>query len=92
MLRTAPVDGLFDTLNTQTVTDLALNVNVSPAGIATIGWSGWVSAELLEGALRAAAEDLLAGRGLRRIELSLPANDLSARRAVLRAGFRLAGV
>ena len=74
------------------MTDLALNVNVSPAGIATIGWSGSVSAELLEGVLRAAAEDLLAGRGLRRIELSLPANDLSARRAVLRAGFRLEGI
>jgi 8-oxo-dGTP pyrophosphatase MutT (NUDIX family) len=74
------------------VTDLALSINVSAVGIATIGWSGPVNAELLEGALRAAAEDLLAGRGLRRVEVSLPASDLSGRRAVLRAGFRLEGV
>ncbi|HTF41397.1 MAG TPA: hypothetical protein VK754_12475 [Propionibacteriaceae bacterium] len=48
-----------------------------------------VTPESLEGALRSAAEDLLMGPGLRRVELSLPADDLDALRAVLRAGFRL---
>jgi hypothetical protein len=51
-----------------------------------------VTPESLEGALRSAAEDLLMGPGLRRVELSLPADDLDALRAVLRAGFRLEGV
>jgi hypothetical protein len=32
------------------------------------------------------------GRGLRRVELSLPADDLDARQAVLQADFRLEGV
>ena len=91
-LRAESVEWRLDKLSAQTVTDLALSVNVSAVGIATIGWSGPVNAELLEGALRAAAEDLLAGRGLRRVEVSLPASDLSGRRAVLRAGFRLEGV
>ena len=35
---------------------------------------------------------MLAGGGLRRIEVSVPADDLTARRAMLRAGFRLEGV
>jgi 8-oxo-dGTP diphosphatase len=74
------------------VTDFTLSVTVSEAGIASIAWGGSVSVEGLEQALRAAAEDLLLGRGLRRVELSLRADDLGARRAVLRAGFRLEGV
>jgi 8-oxo-dGTP pyrophosphatase MutT (NUDIX family) len=74
------------------VTELALTINVSDSGIATFDWSGSVSAESLERALRAAADDALLGRGLRRLEISAAAYDLLARRAVLRAGFRLEGI
>ena len=41
------------------VTDLALTVNVSDSGIVTFDWSGSVSPELLERAVRAAADDAL---------------------------------
>jgi len=74
------------------LTDFSLTVDVSEAGVATIGWSGSVGAEWLEGALRTAADDLLVGRDLRRVEISVPAHDLIARRAALRSGFRLEGV
>lgn len=74
------------------VPDLALTVNVSDSGIVTFDWRGSVSPELLERAIRAAADDALVGRGLRRLEVSIPAEDLAARRAVLRSGFRLEGI
>lgn len=74
-----------------TVTDLALTVDVSEGGIAALNWAGSVRPESLERAVRAGAEDLF-GRGLRRLEISVPASDLVARRAVLRAGFRLEGI
>ena len=82
----------IDKLSTQAVTDLTLTVNVSDSGVVTFDWSGSVSPELLERAVRAAADEALMGRGLRRLEVSVPAEDLAARRAVLRAGFRLEGV
>jgi 8-oxo-dGTP diphosphatase len=74
------------------VTDLALTVNVSDTGIVTFDLSGAVSPELLERAVRAAADEALVGRGLRRLEVSVPAENLAARRAVLRSGFRLEGI
>ena len=73
------------------MTDLALTVIVSDSGILTFDSSGAVSPELLEQAVRAAADDALVGRDLRRLEVSVPTEDLAARRAVLRAGFRLEG-
>lgn len=73
------------------MTDLALTVDVSEGGIAALNWTGSVSPESLEIAIRAGADDLL-GRGLRRLETSVPSDDLLARRAVLRAGFRLEGI
>ena len=74
------------------MTDLALTVNISDNGIVTFDWRGSVNPELLERAVRAAADDALLGRGLRRLEVSVPAENLAARRAVLRAGFRLEGI
>jgi 8-oxo-dGTP diphosphatase len=74
------------------VTDLAPTINVAEDGTVTFDWSGSVSAELLEQALRAAADDAFVGRGLRRLEVTLPSEDLTARRAVLRSGFRLEGI
>ena len=72
--------------------DLELTVTLSRKGIATIGWSGSASPEALERAVRVAAQDVLVSQGLRRIEVSVPADDPGGRRAVLRAGFRLEGV
>ena len=74
------------------MTDLAPTINVAEDGTVTFDWSGSVGAELLEQALRAAADDAFVGRGLRRLEVVLPAEDLTARRAVLRSGFRLEGI
>jgi 8-oxo-dGTP pyrophosphatase MutT (NUDIX family) len=74
------------------VTDLALTLDISDAGIGVLSWRRSVSAESLEQALRAAADDALLGHRLRRLEIALPAEDLTARRAVLRSGFRLEGI
>jgi 8-oxo-dGTP diphosphatase len=74
------------------VTDVEISLSVSDSGIATISWQGAVSPESLLRAIRAAAEDALLSRRLRRVEISVPAEDLTARRAVLRAGFRLEGI
>jgi 8-oxo-dGTP pyrophosphatase MutT (NUDIX family) len=74
------------------VTELTLTVQVSEGGIGRFDWSGSVSAELLERAMREAADDALVGRELRRLEVAVPAEDHAARRAVLRAGFRLEGI
>jgi len=46
----------------------------------------------LERAIAIAADDALFGQGLRRLEASVAGADRPARRAVLRAGFRLEGV
>ena len=72
--------------------NLELTVSVSDDGIATLDWSGALSSESLERAVRAAADEMLTDQRLRRVEISAPADDLVARRAVLRAGFRLEGV
>jgi 8-oxo-dGTP diphosphatase len=74
------------------VNELELTVTFSRKGIATIGWSGSAGPEALERAVRVAAQDVLVSQGLRRIEVSVPADDPGGRRAVLRAGFRLEGV
>ena len=72
--------------------NLELTVSVSEDGIATLDWSGALSSESLERAVRAAADEMLVDQQLRRVEVSAPADDLVARRAVLRAGFRLEGI
>jgi 8-oxo-dGTP diphosphatase len=74
------------------VTNLALTISISDGGIATLSWSGSIGGESLEQALKATADDALLSQGLRRLEVSLPAEDLTARRAVLRSGFRLEGI
>ena len=74
------------------MTDVEISVSVLDSGIATFRWEGAVSPDSLMRAISTAAEDALRNRGLRRLEISVPAEDLAARRAVLRAGFRLEGV
>ncbi len=61
-------------------------------GSATIHWNGALPPASLEQAVSAAADDALIGRGLRRLEVILPADDHAARRALLRAGFRQEGI
>jgi 8-oxo-dGTP diphosphatase len=51
-----------------------------------------VDADVLERAVRAAADDALLGQGLRRLQAAVPGADRLARRALLRAGFRQEGV
>jgi 8-oxo-dGTP diphosphatase len=74
------------------VTDVEISVSVFDSGTATLSWQGAVGPDSLMRAISTAAEDALQNRGLRRLEISVPAEDLAARRAVLRAGFRLEGV
>ncbi|MCE3277598.1 MAG: hypothetical protein K0R13_3453 [Propionibacteriaceae bacterium] len=74
------------------MTDVEISVSVFDSGIATFTWQGAVSPDSLMRALGAAAEDALQNRGLRRLEVSVPADDVGARRAVLRAGFRMEGI
>lgn len=59
--------------------------------VGVLEWSGRGSQETVDRAVSLAADDGLIARGLRRIEVSLPAGDRVGRRAVQRAGFRLEG-
>jgi 8-oxo-dGTP diphosphatase len=74
------------------VADLGLSIRVGAEGIATLGWSGSADQQELIRAVRQAADKALAGGGVRRLEVSLVADAVPARRAVTRAGFRLEGV
>ncbi len=72
--------------------DFEIKVHVVEGGIATLDWDGVIDGETLERAVSTVADDSLLGHGLRRLEVALPVTDRGARRAVLRAGFRLEGV
>jgi 8-oxo-dGTP diphosphatase len=74
------------------VSEFQIQLHVGAGGVATVEWSGEVSPEALERAVGMAADDAILGQGLRRLEVALPVEDRVARRAVLRAGFRLEGV
>lgn len=74
------------------MTDFSIRVQVVGEGIGQLEWSDPTDAATLEKAVSLAADDSLLGQGLRRVEVSLPAVDRMARRAVHRAGFRLEGV
>ena len=50
-----------------------------------------VDAEALEKAVSLAADDAIIAHELRRLQVDLPANDVAARRALHRCGFRLEG-
>lgn len=80
------------TRKTQAVADFDISVQVGEHGVATFHWHGAVAADALAHAVSVAADDALIARGLRRIEVSVPSTDRVARRALLRAGFRVEGV
>ncbi len=72
--------------------EIQIRVQVGVHGIGVLEWSAAATAGGLTEAISAVADDALLGRDLRRLEISLPAKDLVARRAVLRAGFRQEGI
>ena len=77
--------------------DLDIRLVAGDGGSATVHWDGGVDTDVLVQAglieaITAVADHALSERGLRRLEVSLPANDRAGRRAVLRAGFRWEGV
>ena len=62
-------------------------------GTVVLSWSGSEDAEpdRVESTIRAAAEQALSQPDVRRVEITLPADDRWGRRAALRAGFRVEG-
>jgi len=74
------------------VARLDIEISVGEGGVATLTWIGTDALDDLTQSIGAAAADALDERGLRRLEISVPATDHTARRAVLRAGFRLEGI
>lgn len=72
--------------------EIQIQIKAGEQGIGVLEWSTTATTEGLTEAISAVADDALLGRGLRRLEVSLPAADLVARRAVLRAGFRQEGI
>ena len=74
------------------MTRFDIEISGGEGGVATLAWIGSAGLDELTQAVGAAAADALDERGLRRLEISLPASDHTARRAVLRAGFRLEGI
>lgn len=70
-----------------------VRVQADADGVAVLTWDPAVfeDPDALTVALAATADGLL-GRGLRRLEVSVPGIDRAVRRAVLRAGFRLEGM
>lgn len=59
--------------------------------IGVLHWSGYADQRTLDEAVSLAADDSLIGRGLRRVEASVPATDRLAQRALHKAGFRREG-
>lgn len=59
--------------------------------VGVLQWSGSTNQDTLDRAVSLAADDSLIGRGMRRLEVSIPVQDLMARRALQRAGFRREG-
>lgn len=73
------------------MTDFQVHVDVN-GSIGTLRWAQQrVDIETLERAVSLAADDVLIGRGLRRLQVELPDWDRAARTALHRAGFRLEG-
>lgn len=64
---------------------------VAEGDIGVLHWSGYADQPTLDEAVSLAADDSLIGRGLRRVEASVPADDLRAQRSLHKAGFRREG-
>lgn len=73
------------------MTDFQVKVHVN-GHIGVLEWSAATDQATLDRAVSMAADDVLIGRGVHRVEVALPAPDHMARRAVMRAGFRQEGI
>lgn len=71
--------------------EFTINVHLTD-GIGTLEWNGMVDVDTLQRAIEMATDDVIMGRGLRRVQVEVPAGDDIARRALHRAGFRREGV
>lgn len=69
-----------------------MHLRVAEGGAGVLEWSGVASQDVVDRAVSLASDDGLIARGLRRIEVALPAGDRVGRRALQRAGYRLEGV
>ena len=72
--------------------EFKVSVEVKPSGMGFLRWEmQQVSPEVLQQAIAIASRDALENHQLRRLQVDIPANDLSAIRALHRAGFRREG-
>ncbi len=69
----------------------AVGLRSGEDGIAELTWQATADGEALQAAVSALVGDALSTGGLHRVEVSIPADDPIARRALLRSGFRLEG-
>ncbi|GAA1398318.1 NUDIX hydrolase [Luteococcus peritonei] len=60
--------------------------------VGSLSWEGAADAETLARAVSLAADDMILGQQVRRLEVAIPATDTMARRALHLAGFRREGV
>lgn len=72
--------------------DFQIQVKVGEHGTASLEWHVSTSPDRLRHGISAVSDDALLGRGLRRLEITLPASDRTGRRAALMAGYRQEGV
>lgn len=68
----------------------AVRLTVGDHGIADLSWVPGVDPDVLQDSVTAVVEEALAA-GVRRVQVSVAAGDRTARRALLRSGFRLEG-
>ncbi|MEL4504604.1 NUDIX hydrolase [Luteococcus sp. H138] len=71
--------------------EFAVQVEVT-GDVGVVKWNGAVDADTLARAVSMAADDILLGHAVRRLEVAIPATDQMARRALHLAGFRREGV
>lgn len=72
-------------------TELSIHVRRED-GVGTLSWAVATDADTLARALSAVGDEAILAGELRRLEVSVPASDPIARRALLRAGFQREGV
>lgn len=72
--------------------EFEVRLRVADDGVGVLEWAGHATAEVVHATISLAADDALIGKGLRRLEVALPASDRMGRRGLQRAGFRLEGI
>lgn len=71
--------------------EFAVQVEVT-GDVGVVKWNGAVDADTLAKAVSMAADDILLGHAVRRLEVAIPATDQMARRALHLSGFRREGI